>query len=66
MQAPQSMQPSGSIYTRGLHTSESHFKTRLVLLGMDAIGRADVDAEGVPDASIADYIRHGESVSYMK
>jgi hypothetical protein len=42
------------------------FKTRLVLLGMDAIGRADLDAERVFDASVGDYIGHDESISRMK
>jgi hypothetical protein len=42
------------------------FESRLVLLGMDAIGGADLDAEGVLDAGISNYIGHDESVSRMK
>jgi len=32
----------------------------LVLLGMDAIGRADLDAEGVLDARVSNHISHDE------
>jgi hypothetical protein len=41
------------------------FKAWRILLGMDAIGRANLDAEGVFDAIIGDYLGHGESVSRM-
>jgi hypothetical protein len=48
-----------------IHLSRG-FELRLVLLGMDAIGGADLDAEGVLDAGISDYIGHDESISRMK
>jgi hypothetical protein len=42
------------------------FETGLVLLGMNAIGGADLDAKRVLDAGVGDYIGHGESISRMK
>jgi hypothetical protein len=42
------------------------FKLGLVLLGVDAIGGANLDAQGVFDAGISDYISHDESISRMK
>ena len=42
------------------------FELRFVLLGMDAIGGADLDAERVFDASISYYIGHDESVSTVE
>jgi len=44
----------------------SGFETGLILLGMDAVGRAYFDAEGVLDAGISNYISHDESISRMK
>ena len=38
------------------------FETGLVLLGMDAVDRANIDAEGVLDAGIGDYIGHGKGL----
>ncbi len=38
------------------------FKPGLILLGMDAVGGADVDAEGILDAGIGNYIGHDESL----
>jgi hypothetical protein len=35
----------------------------LVLLGVDAIGRANLDTEGILDAVVSDYIGHDESIS---
>jgi hypothetical protein len=35
----------------------------LVLFGMDAIGWANLDTEGVFDAVISDYVGHDESIS---
>jgi hypothetical protein len=35
----------------------------LVLLGMDAIGWANLDTQGVFDAVISDYVCHDESIS---
>ena len=61
MQAPQSMQPSGSTY---IWVAAS--KVGLVQLGMDAVGGADVDAEGVLDAVISNYVGHDESISRVK
>jgi len=48
-----------------IHLSGS-FEAGLVLLGMDAVGGADFDAEGVLDAGISNYIGHDESISRMK
>jgi hypothetical protein len=36
----------------------------LVLLGMDAIGRANLNTEGVFNARISNYVGHDESVSW--
>jgi len=36
------------------------FEPGLVLLGMNAVGGADLDAEGVFDTGISDYIGHDE------
>jgi hypothetical protein len=36
------------------------FEAGLVLLGMDAIGRANLDAEGVFNARISNYVGHDE------
>ena len=36
----------------------------LIALGMDAIGRANLNAQGVFDAGISNYIGHDESVSW--
>jgi hypothetical protein len=38
------------------------FETGLVLLGMNAIDRANIDAQGVLDAGIGDYVRHGKGL----
>src|SRR6202035_5348 len=51
---------------RDPHTSEWRLETGFVLLGMDAIGRADLDAKGILDARISDYIGHDESISKRK
>jgi len=48
-----------------IHLSRS-LEARLVLLGMDAVGGADFDAEGVLNAGISNYIGHNESISRMK
>jgi hypothetical protein len=48
-----------------IHLSRS-FEAGLVLLGMDAVGGADFDAEGVLNAGIGNYISHDESISRMK
>jgi hypothetical protein len=40
------------------------FEGRLVGLGVDAIGGADVDAERIFDAGISDYISHDEWFSW--
>ena len=52
------MQPWGSTYIlgRGLDAG-------LVLLGMDAMGWANLNTEGVFDAGISNYIGQDESVS---
>jgi hypothetical protein len=42
------------------------FEAGLILLGMDAIGWADFDAEGIFDASVRNYISHDESISSGK
>jgi hypothetical protein len=44
----------------------SGFKLGLVLLRVDAIGGADLDAKGILDAGISNYISHDESISRMK
>jgi hypothetical protein len=36
------------------------FEAGLILLGMNAIGGADIDAEGILDAGISDYVGHDE------
>jgi hypothetical protein len=59
MHAPQSMQPSGSTY---IWVAAS--KAGSSLLGVDAVGRANLNTEGVFDARISDYISHDESVSW--
>jgi hypothetical protein len=48
-----------------IHLSCS-FELGLILLGMNAVGGADFDAEGVLDAGISDYIGHDKSISRMK
>jgi hypothetical protein len=40
------------------------FETGLVGLGMDAVGGANLDAEGILNAGISNYIGHDESVSW--
>jgi hypothetical protein len=44
----------------------SGFETGLILLGMDAVGRAYIDTEGILNARIGNYISHDESISRMK
>src|ERR1700731_3281888 len=45
--------------TLGIHIHLSGgFETGFVLLGMDAIGGADLDAKGILDAGSSDYIGH--------
>ena len=61
MQALQSMQPSGSTQ----HLSRS-FELGLVLLGMDAVGGADLEAQRIFHAVIGNYVGHDESISRMK
>src|SRR5271169_5389457 len=51
----------------GIHIHLSRgFEAGLVLLGVDAVGGAELDTERVLDAGISDYIGHDESVSQMK
>jgi hypothetical protein len=45
-----------------IHLSR-RFEAGLVRLGMDAIGRANLNTEGVFDASVSNYIGHDESIS---
>src|SRR5450755_327343 len=53
--------------TLGIHLHLSGgFETGFVLLGLDAIGGADLDAKGILDAGISDYIGHDESISKRK
>src|SRR3954451_13032861 len=40
------------------------FEAGLIRLGMDAIGRANLNAEGVFNAGISYYVGHDESVSW--
>ena len=40
------------------------FETGLIRLGMNAIGRANLNTEGIFDASISNYIGHDETVSW--
>lgn len=40
------------------------FEAGLIGLGMDAIGRANLNAEGVFDAGISYYVGHDESISW--
>jgi hypothetical protein len=42
------------------------FELGLVLLGVDAVGRANLDTERVFDAGISNHIGHDESISTMK
>jgi hypothetical protein len=42
------------------------FEIGLVLLGVDAVGGADIDAERILDAGISDYVGHDRSLSRMK
>jgi hypothetical protein len=42
------------------------FEAGLIRLGMDAIRRANLNAQRVFDAGISDYIGHDESVSWNK
>jgi hypothetical protein len=51
---------------RDPHTSEWRLRNRVRPAGMDAIGRADLDAKGILDAGISDYIGHDESISKRK
>src|SRR6476646_5980273 len=41
------------------------FEAGLVRFGVNAIGRANLNTEGVFDAGISNYISHDESVSWM-
>jgi hypothetical protein len=45
-----------------IHLGRS-FEAGLVLLGMNAIGGADLDTEGIFNAGISNYISHDESIS---
>jgi hypothetical protein len=38
------------------------FEAGFILLGMDAVGGANIDAEGILDAGIGDYIGHDEDL----
>jgi hypothetical protein len=50
--------------TFGIHIHLSGgFETGLVLLGMNTVGWADLDTEGVFDTGISNYISHDEWVS---
>ena len=42
------------------------FELRLILLGVDAICRAHLDAQRIFDTAISDYVGHDESVSRGK
>src|SRR5215471_441088 len=42
----------------------SGFETRLVLLGMNAIGWADLNTKGIFNAGISNYVGHDESISW--
>jgi hypothetical protein len=46
-----------------IHLSRG-FEAGLVALGVDAVGGADFDAQGIFDARIGDYISHDESFSW--
>ena len=49
----------------GIHVHLSGgFEARLVGLGVDAIGGANLDTQRIFDAGISDYISHDESVSW--
>jgi hypothetical protein len=48
-----------------IHLSRG-FELRFVLLGMDAIGGADLDAERIFNAGISNYIGHDESISTVE
>jgi hypothetical protein len=48
-----------------IHLSRG-FELRFILLGMDAICGADLDAERVFNAGISNYIGHDESISTME
>jgi hypothetical protein len=51
----------------GIHIHLSGgFEPRLVLLRMDTVGGAHLDAKRVFDAVVSNYLGHGESVSRMK
>jgi hypothetical protein len=51
----------------GVHKHLScRFEPGLILLGMNAVGGADLYAEGILDTGISDYIGHDESISRMK
>ena len=53
--------------TLGIHIHLSGgFETGFVPIGMDAIGGADLDAKGILDAGISDYIGQDESISKRK